>query len=194
MKSKLTPSLGRRVRAKGRRSLGKIQQKMSGLSPVTTSSDKGRGQSSSPVPRPDPITSQATAPSKVVPCRMATPTLWPRTCPNPLCSGVWDGGVTSLPVSILGRRQASAKFTFHIHPENYPTCRKNLLLFSLWLRISAQHGGWQARTQPSTQLLPSCGGATTSVAPELVAHFSVAGLSRCTMLHVAARPGALANV
>lgn len=52
VKSKLTPSLGRRISAESRQSLGKIQQKVSGLSPVTTSSDKGMGQSSSPVPRP----------------------------------------------------------------------------------------------------------------------------------------------
>lgn len=180
VKTKLRPSSVQHVSEKGRQSLGKIQQKISGLPPVTTLSDKGMGQSISPVPRP---VLHHIVPSKVMPCLVATRAVRPHIYLNPFCPGIWGGGATTLPMSILAGKGTCKHEVYFLYASP-----KNPNLYSNPPLLSALCGA-PVRRVAGADPAPHPAGPQ-----KVVAHFPVTGLSRCEMLHIAARLGALGSV
>lgn len=100
-------------------------------------------------------------------------------CPNPLCSGVQGVGATTLPMScfLAGKGTHSQEVHLLYASKKIPplTQKPSFALCS------------GSESCPSTAH-PSC---SPAAAREVGAHFPVTGLSRCEMLHIAARPRAL---
>lgn len=112
---------------------------------------RGWGRASAQQPSARTCPPPHAKPGTATPCLIATPTVWPRICPNPFCSGIRNGGATPLPVSILaGKGTRKHKFTFYLHPKKpQHSYIETLLCFLLWLCL------WLLTPCPAApQLLP----------------------------------------